>query len=387
MEDGTIRMSLREHLRNEVCQQMLRGEVSEKEAAGRLEVSVRQVRRLKKRVAREGPPGVIHRLRGRASARRTPEDVLQRIRELYQERYSSWNMTHFSEKLASAHGIVVSRERVREILLDDLCRPRRNRRKRHRRWRARRGREGELVQMDASIHPWLGKEGEEAVLISAIDDATGKVLWAECFASDGTLENLAVVRRIVTRQGIPQELYLDRSSKYFPGEEAAEEARQRGEQAMTQFGRAMRELGIGMIKARSPQAKGRIERSFKTFQDRLVKELALEGIKTRKGANEYLRGVFLPDFNRRFAVRAQEKERAFVKAPGQFNYNAVFCVKESRTVQNDYTISYEGEKIQLEGGRLWAGQKVEVRVWLDGSVHVYRKDKAVKAEKVLKRAG
>jgi transposase len=366
---------------------MLRGEASEKEAAERLELSVRQVRRLKKRVGREGPRGVIHRLRGRPSARRTGDDIQLRIRELYQGRYSSWNMTHFSEKLASAHGIAVSRERVREILLDDPCRPRRNRRKRHRRWRARRGREGELVQMDASIHPWLGKDGEQAVLISAIDDATGKVLWAQCFQSDGTLENLAVVRRIVTRHGIPQELYLDRSTKYFPEEAAAEEARQRGQEAQTQFGRVMRELGIGMVKARSPQAKGRVERSFGTFQDRLVKELALEGIKTRDKANQYLRGVFLPDFNRRFAVRAQDKQSAFVRAPRQFDYNAVFCLKEVRTVQNDYTISYEGEKIQLEETALAAGQKVQVRVWLDASVHVYRKDKPVKAHKILRKAG
>jgi len=387
MEDGTIRMSLREHLRNVVCQQMLKGEASEKEAAERLELSVRQVRRLKKRVGREGPRGVIHRLRGRPSARRTPVDVQQQIRELYQGRYSGWNITHFTEKLASAHEMVVSRERVREILLDDPCRPRRNQRRRHRRWRARRGREGELVQMDASLHAWLGKDGQEAVLISAIDDATGKVLWAEFFASDGTLENLAVVRRIVTRYGIPQELYLDRSTKYFPEEAAAEEARQRGQEALTQFGRVMKELGIAMVKAHSPQAKGRVERSFGTFQDRLVKELALEGIKTRDKANQYLRAVFMPDFNRRFAVRAQEKERAFVKAPGQFDYNAVFCLKEVRTVQNDYTISYEGEKIQLEETALAAGQKVEVRVWLDSSVHVYRKDKPVKAHKILKKAG
>lgn len=387
MEDGTLRMSLREHLRNVVCQQMLRGQASEREAAGRLELSVRQVRRLKKRVRREGPGGVIHRLRGRPSARRTSEDVQQLIRELYQGRYSSWNMTHFSEKLASAHGIVLSREKVRRILLDDPCRPRRCRRRRHRRWRARRGREGELVQMDASLHAWLGKDGQQAVLISAIDDATGKVLWAEFFASDGTLENLSVVRRIVRKYGVPEGLYLDRSSKYFPEEQTAKEGRERGQEALTQFGRVMKELGIGMVKARSPQAKGRVERSFGTFQDRLVKELALEGIKTRDRGNKYLHDAFMPDFNRRFAVRPQDKQSAFVRAPGQFDYNAVFCLKEVRTVQNDYTISYEGEKIQLEDGRLWAGQKVEVRVWLDGSVHVYRKDKAVKAEKVLKRAG
>ena len=189
------------------------------------------------------------------------------------------------------------------------------------------------------------------------------------------------------RYGIPAELYLDRSSKYFPDEEAAATARERGEEAETQFGRAMRELGVKMTRAKSPQAKGRIERSFKTFQDRLVKELALEGIKTIEGANEYLRRVFLPAYNARFGVSPEDKQSAFVKVPAGFDYNAVFCLKEVRTVQNDYTISYEGEKIQLEDATLWAGQKVEVRVWLDGSVHVYHKDKPVKAQTILRRAG
>jgi hypothetical protein len=330
---------------------------------------------------------VIHRLRGRPSARSTPEEVVKRVRELYEETYSGWNMTHFSEKLEGVHGIILSREKVRQILLEESARPRRNRRRKHRRWRARRGREGELVQMDASIHPWLGKDAEEVVLISAIDDATGKVLWAEFFPSDGTLENMAVVRAIVRKHGIPGEIYLDRSTKYFPEEEAALAARERGEEALTQFGRAMKEMGIRMVKARSPQAKGRIERLFGTLQDRLVKELALEGIKTREKANAYLRREFVPRFNARFAVRPGENESAFVKVSGVMDYNAVFCLKETRTVQNDYTVSYEGAKVQLEDNSVWAGQKVEVRVWLDSSVHVYAKDRPVKARTILARAG
>jgi transposase len=388
MEDGTIRMSLKEHVRVQVCQEMLRGRMREKEGAGRLGLSVRQVRRLKKRVGREGPAGVIHRLRGRPSSRRTPQDVQRQIKELYQERYAGWNMAHFGERLADVHGIVLSRERVRGILLGDPSRPRRVKRRKHRRWRARRSREGDLVQMDASIHPWLGEDGEEAVLISAIDDATGKALWAGFFACDGTLENLAVVKGIVRKYGIPAGLYLDRSSKYFPEEEAALAARERGEEALTQFGRAMRQLGIEMVKARSPQAKGRVERSFRTFQDRLVKELELEGLKTISEADAYLRKVFVPAYNGRFAVRPEEKHSAFVKMSRGFDYNEVFCLKQPRTVQNDYTVSYEGEKIQLEEAGVRAGQKVEVRVRLDASVHVYRKgNRPVKAHKILKKAG
>lgn len=387
MEDGALRMSVKEHLRNVVCTQMLRGRISESEAAARLDLSVRQVRRLKKRVADEGPAGVIHRLRGRPSARRTPEAVEERVAELYRGRYAGWNMAHFTERLESAHGIDLSREKVRGILLEEPARPRRRKRRRHRRWRPRRSSEGELVQMDASIHPWLGQGGEQAVLISAVDDATGKVLCARLFPSDGTLENLAVVREIVRRYGIPAGLYLDRSGKYFPQEKAEREASERGREALTQFGRAMRELGIRMIKAHSPQAKGRVERSFRTFQDRLVKELELEGLKTLREADAYLRKVFVPGYNRSFAVRPEKSDRAFVKVSGHMDYNAVFCLKDVRTVQNDYCVSYEGEKIQLEETRLRAGQKVEVRVWLDKSVHVYRKKRPVKARRISRRAG
>ena len=165
------------------------------------------------------------------------------------------------------------------------------------------------------------------------------------------------------------------------------EARERGEEAATQFGRVMKQLGVKMIKARSPQAKGRVERSFGTLQDRLVKELALEGITTRRKANRYLQGVFVPAYNRRFGVRAENTETAFVRVNRGFDYNGTFCLKETRVVHNDYCVSYNGERIQLDDKRLRAGQKVEVRTWLDGSVHVYRKGRPVRARKTLKRAG
>lgn len=382
MENRTIRMSLVEHRRALVIEGLLAGRVSEVDAACRLNLSTRQVRRLKRRVREDGSQGVIHRLRGRFSPRRTPDAVVVEVRELYDRLYGGWNMEHLGDRLKKAHGIILSREKLRQILIDHPLRPRRRKRRRHRRWRPRRDCEGELVQMDASIHPWLGKEGQKAVLISAVDDATGKVLCAEFFESAGTLANLALVKQMVRKYGIPESLYLDRATEYFPGDAAELEARERGEKAVTQFGRAMAELGTGMIKARSPQAKGRVERSFRTFQDRLVKELSLEGIKTRKEANHYLKSVFLPAYNRKFAGKAESKERSFVKVGRGFEYSRIFCVKEKRAVRNDYTISYKGERIQLEETSLRAGQKVEVRVWLDGSIHVYRKNKEINAQNV-----
>ncbi len=207
-------MTLHEGLVFQVCQQLLAGLMSEGETARRLELSVRQVRRLKKRAAESGAAGLVHRSRGRPSDRRTPAGVCHRIRPLYRDRYSGWNMTHFTERLTERHGIPVSRETTRGLLLAESSRPRR--RRRHRRWRPRRHREGALVQLDASTHAWLGEDRPRCALLGAIDDATRKVLWAELFSGDEVLPNLTV----------------------------------------------MKQLGVTMIRSRSPQAKGRVERCF-----------------------------------------------------------------------------------------------------------------------------
>ena len=387
MTEGTLRMSIREHLRAEVCQQLLAKKISEQAAAKRLGVSTRQVRRLKKRLAQEGAAGIIHRLRGRPANRKTDADIQTQVGNLYRETYRGWNLAHFSEWLKAKHGIDLSRETVRQILLNEPERPRRKPRDPHRRWRERRAQEGELVQLDTSIHPWLGKGGEKSVLISAIDDATSKVLWSEFFARDGTLENLSVIEKIVRKHGIFASLYLDRAGKFFLADEAYTRAIERGESGLTQFGRVMEVLGIETIKARSPQAKGRIERSFNTFQDRLVKELALMGITRREEANRYLQEVYLPHHNANFSVSAADSGLGYVRVVEELDYASVFCLRETRVIRNDYTISLGGVCWQLSGQGLRAREQVEIRTWLDGSVHVYFGGAEVSAERIYRRTG
>jgi transposase len=365
-------MSARDSLRAGVCERLIEGRLSETDAAERLALSVRQVRRLKRRVRAEGPPGVVHRSRGRASPRRLPEELRTEVTRLYREVYAGWNMQHFKEWLARQHGIELSRESLRRILRDEASRPRRRRRKQHRRWRERRGREGELLQMDASLHPWLGEDGEKAVLLSAVDDATSRVVWAEFFEHYGVLENLAVVRNLAVTHGLPQSLYLDHHSIYFLQEEDALAARERGGDALTQFGRVMKTLGIEMIPAGSPQAKGRVERSYRTQQDRLVKELQLQGLRSRAEANRYLNETFLPDYNERFGVEAAQAESLWIPL-GPVDEHALFCLRDTRVAGNDLTISVRGQKWQLHGP-VRSGQKVELRTWLDGSVHVTKGD-------------
>jgi len=266
-------MSVEDALRAGVCRQLIEGKVSEAEAAERLSLSVRQVRRYKKRVKAEGEAGVVHRLRGRLSCRRVEKERREEVVRLYRERYTGWNMVHFGEHLELRHGIVLSRETLRRLLEGEESRPRRKGRRQHRQWRERREREGELVQWDTSLHLWLGGEGERAVLILAVDDATSKIVWAEFFEHDDVLSNLSVLRSIVCKYGLFIDLYADLSSKFFLREADLLEARQRGEEGLTQFGRVTKTLGIGMIRSLSPQAKGRVERAFRTLQDRLVKEL------------------------------------------------------------------------------------------------------------------
>ena len=371
-KDRTVCMSLRDTLRATECERLIRRTVSEVEAAERLQLSVRQVRRLKRRVGEEGPKGVIHRSRGRVSPRRLSEAIQGTVERLYRETYTGWNMVHLSEYLAARHRIVLSSETLRQVLFKEETRPRRRRRKQHRQWRERRPREGELVQMDTSIHPWLGEDGEKAVLISAVDDATSRILWAEFFEHNGVLENLTVVRDLVVTLGLPQSLYLDHHTIFFVPEADALAAQDRGEEARTQFGQVMKHLGIDMIPAGSPQAKGRIERSYRTLQDRLLKELRLEGVRTRAAANHYLHETFIPTYNKRFGVEPADSEGAWIP-PGPIDEHAIFCLRDTRVVQNDATISVTGQKWQLHG-TIRSGQKVELRTWLDGGVHVYKGD-------------
>jgi transposase len=371
----TVCMSVKDSVRAGICERLVEGRMREKEAARRLKVSVRQVRRLKRRVREEGPGGVIHRSRGRASPRRVSEAVQDEVKRLYGDTYVGWNMVHFSEYLVSRHGIDLSHETVRRILLDEASRPRQRRRRHHRQWRERRPREGDLVQMDTSIHAWLGKEGEKVVLISAVDDATSRILWAEFFEHNGVLENLTVVRHLVAKYGLPASLYTDQHTIFFLCEQDALAARERGEEGLTQFGEVMKRLGIEMIPAGSPQAKGRVERSYRTLQDRLLKELRLEGIHTRAEANRYLHENFIPRYNRQFGVEPAEDEAAWVDA-GPIDEHDLFCLRHTRVVQNDATISVHGQTWQLEG-RVRSGQKVELRTWLDGTVHVFKGDREV----------
>jgi len=236
--------------------------------------------------------------------------------------------------------------------------------------------EGMMLLFDTSLHDWLEGRGPKIKLIGGIDDATKDVPWALFAYQDSVEENMAVCREIVKKKGIPLSLYVDKDSKFITTRHGGLHVNIRKEQEKTQMARAWEELGINVIFAESPQAKGRIERLWGTFQDRLISELRLEGISSLERANEYLHSVFLPKYNKKFTRKPKVEEIAYRSIPQGMDLDRILCVKEGRRVQGDNTISYEARRYQIlptETRLGFAKAKVEVQRHLDGTIHIFYK--------------
>ncbi|MCX5675540.1 MAG: ISNCY family transposase [Planctomycetota bacterium] len=367
-----LTMSAKERDRLQVVGQVERGQVTQRKAGELLGISERQVRRSVRRHEAEGDAGLVHRARGRSSNRRLGATLQERAVAALRERYPDFGPTLAAEKLAAHEGIAVSRETVRGwMIAAGLWEPRRSKVK-HRRWRPRRSCLGELVQMDTSEHAWFeGRAEREPVLINMIDDATGRV-FMRFFDSDSTQTNMTLLRDYIRRHGRPQAIYADKDSIFRVNRSPTIAEQLAGREAETQFGRALRELDITYIAAHSPQAKGRVERSFGTLQDRLVKELRLRGISTIAAANAYLKREFIPDYNRRFAVKPASAANAHRPAKGH-DLDAILSHQETRVVLNDYTIGYDHVRYQIGPSGVVAGLrggKVTVQLRLDGTMRL-----------------
>lgn len=368
-------MSQNERDRATVFGRVMDEQMTLKEAAEWLGVSYRQARRLWRRYRQEGDGGVVHRLRGRPSNNQAVADARRgQAVGWYREHYQGFGPTLASEVLAERHGLVVDHETLRGWLIaEGLWRAKREKRPRHRRRRERRRRFGELVQMDGSDHAWFGQDQRRCTLMVMVDDATNRA-WACFFASETTTAAMQTFRGWVQRYGLPVALYPDRHGIYRRNDREAKEIHDRtGKHPPTQFGRAMEELGVKLICAHSPQAKGRVERMNGTFQDRLVKMLAVEGIRTIEAANAYLEREFLGAHNARFLVEAAEAGDAHRPAPSSSALAAALCVKEPRTVGKDLCVAYLGRCFQIEPGAILPRRspKVQVREHLDGRVELW----------------
>lgn len=367
-------MTVREQRRTRVLTRILMGELTMAEGSTALGLSERQLWRLRGAFIAEGPAGLVHGNRGRASPQRIEPDRRARIVEL-RERYGPLNDTHFGELLAEREGIIISRESVRTILRGaGIASPRRRRPPRYRSRRPRMGAEGTLLQLDGSRHDWLEERGPELVLVGAIDDATGFVTAAVFRDQEDAAGYLEILRATIEGHGLPGAIYRDGHSAFSPSNPARRHPLADDDPALSQVGRALVELDIDSILAGSPQAKGRIERLWGTFQDRLVVELRLAGVVERDGANTFL-GEYLVRHNTRFVVPALDPLPAWRPLPGDVDLDRVLVFKYRRKVAKDHTITLDGRVLQLPRGATgaanYAGKRVEVHVALDGSLVAY----------------
>ena len=369
MREERIELSQREQDRLKVLHQVEQGYLTQVEAGRRVQVSVRHLRRLLRRVRAEGDRGVVHRLRGQPSNRKIPAALQGRILAQVRRRYADFGPTLASEHLAR-DGWQVSRETLRQwMTAAGLWRSRRQRRPAVHVWRERRAAFGELVMMDSSPYRWLERRGPPVQLIALIDDATSRV-WGRFAAQDSTEENLRTLAGWLRRWGRPRALYTDKSSLFRTTRSARLDEQLGGQPARTQIGRALQELGIEWIPAHSPQAKGRIERLFGTLQDRLVKEMRLAGVHTVEQANRFLAAVFLPFWEQRFTVAPRQPHDAHRPLGGTQRLESILSVREPRRVAGDYTVRWQGQRWAIPRAQVRAGlrgARVEVERRLDGS--------------------
>ena len=364
-EDRVI-MRVKELRRVSVIRHTMEKKLTQVKAGTLLGLTTRHIRRLIKRVEEEGDQGLAHRGRGKPSNRRIPETIKAKTLRLYAQRYGDFGPTLAAEKLAECHGIPISDETLRRWLhvrgVEHFTRRKRS----HRAWRARKAHVGELVQLDGSHHDWFEGRGSRCVLMAYIDDASSRV-FARFYAYEGTIPALDSFQRYVQHYGIPLAVYADKHTTYQSPAPPTVDEQLAGVKPTSQFGRTLGELGVELIPAHSPQAKGRVERLFKTFQDRLIKELRLAGIATLDDANRFL-AAYLPLHNRRFSVQPSQSTDLHRPRPASRDLDRILCIKTTRCLRNDFTIAYQGRLYQIHD--ILRATHVLVEEHVDGTMRI-----------------
>lgn len=378
-ERDIITMRSDELRRLGIVEKVLNEEIKQVEAAEFLELSSRQVNRIVKRVMEEGDKGIIHRLRGKESNRKLPRELRERVLKKYRAKYIGFGPTLAMEKLSEIDEIDISDETLRNWLIEAGEWQKRRKGRKHRQWRERKGRYGEMVQMDGSHHDWLEGRGPWLVLMGYIDDATGKV-YARFYSYEGTIPALDSFKRYMRENGIPHSIYFDKHTTYKSWAKPTIEDELSGEMPLSQFERVLKELGVEVIHANSPQAKGRVERLFNTLQDRLVKEMRLKGIKTMEEANEFTDG-YLPEFNAKFNVIAREKGDMHRKIPKGIRLDRVLCIKTSRALRNDFTVAHDKRLYQVL--ERTDAKQVIVEEYINGSMRIYSRDRSLRYKEIF----
>lgn len=374
-------MSQKDLKRLHVIRKAIDKQIKQHEAADLLELSQRQVRRLVKRVREESDKGIIHRSRGKEPHRAIADKIKQKVFGLCKGIYAGFNPTLASEKLFERDKIRISRETLRQWFITEGMPYDKRKARPHRRWRERKSHCGDMLQMDGSHHDWFEGRGPLCVLMDYIDDASSRV-YARFYEYEGTLSAMDSFKRYSLKYGLPLNVYLDRHSTYKGWRKATLAEELSNQHPLSQFGAALEGLGVHLVHAQSAQAKGRVERLFKTFQDRLVKEMRLISIKSIAEGNEFL-SHYLPVFNKRFSVLPLKNEDLHRPLPQGINLDKVLSVKTIHALRNDFTVVHEGKLYQVEDNIRTKEVVVEKR--LNGSLLITYKDKVLRYKQVLQR--
>ena len=364
-----------------VIRKVLDKEIWQEKASEILSLSSRQIRRIIKRVRLEGDKGVIHKSRGRPSNRRISDEIRKEVIQLYRSEYGDFGPTLAAEKLEERQGVKVKEETLRLWLIGSGDWKKRRKRRGHRRWRERKHHFGEMVQMDGSHHDWFEGRGAWCVLMGYIDDATGKV-FGRFYDYEGTIPAMDSFQGYVKKHGLPMAVYLDRHTTYKSPAQASIQDELSDQRPLSQFERALKELGVEVIHATSAPAKGRVERLFGTLQDRLVKEMRLRGIRTVQEGNAFLK-QYLPVYNRRFSVRPQERSNLHRPLPLGINLDSILCIQTERTLRNDFTVAHDNKLYQIED-RTHAS-RVRVHKQIDGSIKIFYRGQALRFREIPTR--
>lgn len=361
-----IKINIEELKKVKTIEQLIKNQITIEECSEILELSKRQIYRLKKKCEKGGEMSLIHGLKGKKSNHSYSQSTKKKIISIYLSEYSDYGPTLFSEKLLKYHNIDINHETIRKWLREKAIITSIRKKRPHRKKRERRTCFGEMLQFDGSIHDWFEGRGAKCCLFQAIDDATNRV-YIKFAVSENSADAMQVMYDYVRLYGVPRSIYTDHGSVYS------------GEVTLTDFSRAMKELGCQLIFANSPQAKGRVERGNRTLQDRLVKALREKRISNIGEANKYLLDEFINEYNERFGLKIETPD---VHYPlGEIDLRNIFCYKTIRQVRNDYTITLNGIYIQLlksESPLPVPNKVVEISKWLDESLHIFYNDQELK---------
>ena len=376
-----IAMSQEELKRLHVIHKVVDKKLKQVDAADILGLVDRQIRRIVKRVCREGDKGVIHKSRGQPSNRALPKPLKDKVIKLYRQKYQDFGPKFANEKLFEIDKIKIGNQTLRNWLIEDGAWQITHKHRKHCQWRERKHHFGEMVQVDGSHHRWFEERGPECVLMGYIDDATN-ISFAKFYTHEGTFPAMDSFKRYIKKYGIPLSIYLDKHSTYKSTAKLSIEDELNSREPLSHFERALKELGVEVMHAHSPQAKGRIERLFKTLQDRLIRDMRLRKIKTISQANEFL-GWYLSAHNKRFAIKPIEKVNFHRALPQNVDLDKILCVKTDRALRNDFTIAHFKKLYQvLDRVNV---KRVTVEERINGEMLITHKGKTLKYKPITQR--